>query len=400
MTIIHEKKRSAPGFFRSWRLYRQFKKLARSEKTILFFAESGQDWHHFSPVINHLTGNLSQTVCYVSSDPDDPGLLQENERIKPFFIREGLFQILFFSYLKADILVLTMLDLNNFHLKRSVNPVHYIYLFHAMGSTHMVDFANSYDHYDTIFCVGPHQKEEIRKREQLKGLPPKNLVDHGYARLDSLMEKNREYERTRAPHGEVTVLLAPTWGDSSILNTCGLELCGVLLGEGFRLILRPHYETVKRTPQVVADIRRKFGHLEAFSYVDKMGENPSLFQSDLLISDWSSMSIEYALGLEKPVLFIDVPRRVRNPDYMELGIEPVEVRIRKEVGDILSPRELEKAPFMIRSILEKKEEFKEKIDMIRRRYLFNPGESARIGALEILRIKEHLMDHSRTGRPA
>ena len=44
------------------------------------------------------------------------------------------------------------------------------------------------------------------------------------------------------------------------------------------------------------------------------------------------MAIEYALGLGKPVLFVDVPPRVRNPAWAELGLEPMEMRIRRELG--------------------------------------------------------------------
>src|SRR5207253_4002884 len=58
-------------------------------------------------------------------------------------------------------------------------------------------------------------------------------------------------------------------------------------------------------------------------------------ESDVLICDWSAMAIEYALGLGKPVLFVDVPPRVRNPSYAELGIEPMEMRIRRELGTVL-----------------------------------------------------------------
>ena len=72
-------------------------------------------------------------------------------------------------------MVLTMLDLQNFHLKRSLHPVRYAYVFHSMGSTHMVDHANSYDHYDSLFCVRPHHVAEISRREALHGLPPKHL---------------------------------------------------------------------------------------------------------------------------------------------------------------------------------------------------------------------------------
>ena len=86
-----------------------------------------------------------------------------------FRIGAGAVCTWFFQTLKADVMVLTMLDLQNFHLKRSLHPVHYVYVFHSMGSTHMVDHENSYDHYDSLLCVGPHHVEEIRRREQLQG---------------------------------------------------------------------------------------------------------------------------------------------------------------------------------------------------------------------------------------
>jgi hypothetical protein len=43
----------------------------------------------------------------------------------------------------------------------------------------MVDHENSFDHYETLFCTGPHQVREIRRREEL-ALPPKHLFDYGH----------------------------------------------------------------------------------------------------------------------------------------------------------------------------------------------------------------------------
>ena len=55
------------------------------------------------------------------------------------------------------------------------------------------------------------------------------------------------------------------------------------------------------------------------------------------------MAIEYFLGLEKPVLFIDLPRRIRNPDWEAWGLEPLEVSIRPLAGQVLDPDQLERA---------------------------------------------------------
>ena len=383
-----EKRFPLTDFFTSWLQYRRFKKLPAKKRNIVFYAESGQDWHHLVPLISRLTKDLSRTVCYVTSDASDPGLHQNNNKLIGFYIREGFLQISFFQFLKAGVLVLTMEDLQVFQLKRSIHPVHYIFIFHAMGSTHMVNLENSYDHYDTLFCVGEHQKTEIRKREQLKGLPAKNLFNYGYSRLDALITDNVSKAPEQKSNKPPTVLVAPTWGDNSILNICGEQLVTILIEAGFRVILRPHYQTVKLTPRVVNMILDKYRNHPNLSYVTRMGDIDSLFESDLLICDWSSTSIEYGLGLEKPVLYIDVPRRVRNPSYTELAIEPMEVTIRDKIGAVLDPTELDRAPEVIYKLLENQTQFKEKIERLRRQLVFNLGHSAEIGAKEIARIAD------------
>ena len=374
------------GFFSSRKNYRAYKKLERSKKNLVFYSESGQDWHHFEPIIKYLTDTLGKTLCYISSDSGDPGLSQNNPAILPFCIEEGFFRTLFFQMLEADVMVMTLLDLGNFELKRSINPVHYIYMFHGMGSTHMVDFENSYDHYDSIFCVGPHQMQEIQKREQLKGLPAKNMVEHGYNRLERLMAENAKHQRP--DNAKPVVLIAPTWGEDSIVNLCGEELLRVLLDAGLHVIFRPHYHTRKLTPKLVDKLVKQFKDHPEFEYIDQMGESDSLFRSDLMICDWSAASVEYSFGLEKPVLFVDVPPRVRNLNYQELGIEPIEAFIREQVGKIVSVKELEKVPKMIAEMLNDPEQTKQHIQKIRNQWVFNLGFSAEAAAKAIIKIVE------------
>ena len=169
----------ALSFFRDWSGYRAFRRVPRAERRIVFLAESGQDWHHFAPVVRHLTETLGETILYVSSDPADAGLHQASPLIRPFCIGTGLWRIWFCQFLDADVLVTQILDFGNLDLKRSVHPVHVVYLFHSLISTHMADRANSFDNYDTILCAGPHQMREIRRREALHGLPSKQLIPHG-----------------------------------------------------------------------------------------------------------------------------------------------------------------------------------------------------------------------------
>src|SRR6266851_5241087 len=143
--------------WQDWSSYRRFQNLPSSDRNIVFYSESHQDWHHLQPLIEFLIERLSRTVCHVTSEQAAP---------VPPVSRPGL---------------------QNFQLKRSIHPVRYAYVFHSMGSTHMVDHENSYDHYDSLLCTGPHHVAEIRQREQLKSLPPKHLFAYGYPRLERLV---------------------------------------------------------------------------------------------------------------------------------------------------------------------------------------------------------------------
>ena len=303
--------------WQDWTSYRRFQKLPPRDRSIVFYSETHQDWHHLQPLIEFLIERLSRTVCHVTSEHVRAAARRARAGLHTFRIRPGAVCTWFFQNVKADVMVLTMLDLQNFHLKRSIHPVRYIYVFHSMGSTHMVDHANSYDHYDSLFCVGPHHVAEIRRREA----PPRPHAQAPVpARLSPARAPRRVRRRCRGRRsGPTTVLLAPTWGEHSTLHVCGEPLIAALLNADIRVILRPHYQTARLAPRVVDGLVARFGADPRFGHVDRMAESDSLLESDVLISDWSAMAIEYALGLGKPVLFVDVPPRVRNPNYAELG---------------------------------------------------------------------------------
>lgn len=334
-------------------------------------------------------------MCHVTSEATAP--LSARAGLHAFRVRSGPVCTWLFQMLKADVLVLTMLDLGNFQLKRSIHAVHYVYVFHNIGSTHMVDHADSYDHYDTLLCVGPHHVAEIRRRETLAALPAKRLVPQGYPRLDRLVEAALARPWTPPP-GSPTVLIAPTWGEQSLLHVCGGPLVQALLAADVRVILRPHYQTTKLAPGLVHGLLDRFGKDPRFRYVDRMDESDSLFDSDVLICDWSSMAIEYALGLGKPVLFVDVPPRVRNPRYAELGLEPLEMRIRRELGAVLPLDRVAEAPRYVADLLHGIADFRDRVAVLREAWIFNIGHSAEAGALEIARIADERAGSGAAGR--
>jgi len=376
------------SLFSGWRGWLQFRKLPWEWRNIVIYSESGQDWHQFSGLITYLNQDLGCKTCYVTSDKSDPGLSHVHENFHVIYHPEGIFRTIFFQVNQSDVFVLTMMDLGNLQLKRSLHPVHYVYLFHSMGSTHMVDNEDSFDHYESLFCAGPHQVAEIRKREEIKNLPAKHLFDYGHPRLEEVIGLGRAYGVEKHDGDPRTVLIAPTWGETSIFNTCGKELIKQLLDAGYYVIMRPHYQSMRKTPEVISALRDTYAAHERFEYIDRMDETDSILRSDVLVSDWSAMAMEYAMGLEKPVLFIDVPRRIRNPNWKELGIEPVEASIRPQVGEILSPQSLDEAPAAIERLLAAPGQFRDEVRALREQKVFRLGHSIPDGAAEIKRLAD------------
>jgi YidC/Oxa1 family membrane protein insertase len=377
------------SLFREWRAYRAFRALPRAERRIVFLAESSQDWHHFRPVLDQLTGPLGHTVLYVCADADDPSFHAGNPRIRPFCIGRGFWRIWFCQHLEADVLVTQILDLGNLELKRSVHPVHYVFMTHTLVSTHVADREDSYDHYDTILMCGPHMEREIRRREQMKGLPAKRLVPHGYGRLDELIATRRDPPPVRAD-ADIHVLLAPSWGPQTILNTCGMEVADIVLAAGFRLTLRPHFQTRWQTPEVIDRIVAKHRDNPRFARVEQMAEKDSLLDSHVMITEWSGAGLDYGLGLEKPVIYLDLPMKSRNTAWHELAMEPFESWVRDRLGALLPPTELARLPELVRELVRDPARFRAGIARLRAEHVYNVGRSGVAGAEAIAALAREL----------
>jgi len=194
----------------------------------------------------------------------------------------------------------------------------------------------AFDYFDTIFCAGPHHVKEIRAMEARYNLPQKNLVEHGYGRLDAIIEESKKRtKKEKSVDAPKHVLIAPSWGpEGTIESGVGEKIVDQLMEQGCQVTLRPHPQTVKFAKDKINAILKKHGNHLLFSYEANVAGQDSLHESDFMISDWSGAALDYAFGLNKPVLFVDVPRKVNNPDYEELGIEPFEADIREQIGAI------------------------------------------------------------------
>lgn len=365
------------GFFRF------FWKTPKTEKMIIFYAEHKNYYPYFEGLIKKLIDEHEQTLCYVTSDPNDPILKTSESRIKTFYFNKLL--PFFMIFVNCKVFVMTLPDLNQYHLKRSINPVHYVYVFHCLFSTHMVYRYGAFDHYDSILCVGPHQVKEIRRHEKLNQLPSKSLVEAGYYRLERIYKAYQEYfpkKPSSATKG--TVLIAPSWGDKNIFECCGERLIDILLEEQYDVIVRPHPETVRHSPDLISLFASKFGNNPNFALEESILSDDSLLRADILISDCSGITLEYAFGTERPVLFLDVPLKIKNERFRELGIEPIELVLREEIGVIVSLENLDSIPQVISDLMANKVVYEKRLAELRKKNVYSFGQSANIGTQYII----------------
>ena len=371
-----------------WSELKRFENLSDEERTIIFYVENEYYFIYLKSIINELIDKNDIRICYVTSSKTDPMLKNNHKNISSFYIGDGTARTKFFLNLKAKILIMTMPDLQSFHIKRSkISNVHYVYVFHSPVSTHLVYRKEAFDNFDTVFCVGNFQIEEIRERESKYNLKEKRLIKCGYGRLDDLIIEYENFDRSQNKiNNKKQIIIAPSWGENGIIETIGKNLIQQLLNFDYKVVLRPHPMTSKKSPKKIKNIQEKFCDNPNFCLEEDVRTFNTFFTSDCIISDWSGVAIESAFTTRKPVLFIDVPIKMRNPEYKEISITPLEIKIREQIGTVIVPDEIINLQEKIEYMIKNKNEFDTKIKKLREQLIFNIGQSEKIAAKEILKL--------------
>ena len=364
-------------YFSKWMKVFDFIRLKKSDKLVTFYSEGKNNWPYLKGIIKHLLVNSKLTIYYVSSDQDDPGLKEKASNYHTLLIDDGYMRDWFFDKLNAYILVTTMPDMDNFQIKKSSETNYYIYTQHSLMSPNCSYRKGSFDNYDIVFCSGKYMIDEIRKAEEFYNLPKKELVHHGYTRLDSLKSEYSYFKKNKKTIKQKKILFAPSWNKTGVLNSSLAEIIiQNSINQGFEITLRPHPESLKYSKDKIKSLLNKFSNDSLFNYENNIVDNISLFESDILVTDWSGIALEYAFSMEKPVLYINTPQKILNEDYHILGTQAFEASMREKVGVIWDGYS------SIENILEnnhiKAYDYSKDI--------FNIGKSDEVGSLYIMKL--------------
>lgn len=365
--------------YQNYKLF--FSEAHEPARKLVFFSEKDIYFQTFQPFIEEILSQSSVEFSYITSDSKDPILLQKNPRLHAFYFKSFLKAV--FDKIDARAFVLTMPDLQTYHLKRSEKTKEYIYCFHSFSSTHLQYNERAFDAFDTIFCVGAHHLKEIKKREEKFGLKTKKLLPVGYPRIDKISETyENNYSNVKTTPQKI--LIAPTWSMASLLENGIDELIRQLSKTPFEKVLRPHPEFLKRRPKLAKKIKARLALLPNFIFEDTLLNEQNLYEADILITDRSGIAFEYAFGLKKPVIFIETPMKIHNPNYKALRLDAIEIVLREQVGISLKLEELPKINEHIATLLKNQALWKEKLTHLDEKYLFNPMQSAKCGSSYLL----------------
>ena len=188
-----------------------------------------------------------------------------------------------------------------------------------------------------------------------------------------------------------TVLIAPSWQKDNILDSCIEKMLDKLVHTDYQIIVRPHPQYVRHFEGRIDALAAKYEEYGVVFQKD-FSSNKTVYMADLLVTDWSSISLEYAFSTLKPVLFINTPMKVINPDYQELKTVPIDIELRDKVGISLALDKVsDEVVVAVDKLLFDKQFSKESMQSLKEAYLYNPGESGKVGAKYII---EKLVERS------
>ena len=359
-------------------------------KHLVIYSEKSGFYKYFEAIIDALLKKSNITIHYITNDPDDAifALSEKEPRIRPYYI--GLKKMIpLMMRAEADIMLMTTPDLDKFYIKRSIvkKDMEYVYVPHDMMSMHMGFREGALDAFDTIFCTGPHIVREVRATEKVYGLPEKKLVEFGYPFADKLIAAGEAERATHITGSRKEILIAPSWQEDNLLDSCIDQLINGLFCDGYHITVRPHPEYVKRYGARMQAIVDRYAHMlgDGLSFELDFTVNKSVYSSDLLITDWSGIALEFCFATRRPALFVNTAIKCMNPNWKKIDCVPTEISLRDVVGVSVDKDRLGECRSIVEDLLARADEYDVKIGKVLSEHIYNQGHAGETGADYLLK---------------
>lgn len=267
----------------------------------VIFSDDKRYWNVFEPICRELDSR-GVDIVYMTASPDDPVLRNPYEHIKGEFIGKGNKAFARMNFLNAGIVLSTTPGLDVYQWKRSKDVLCYVHILHAANEVAWYRMFGI-DYYDVMMLSGEYQVEDVRKLEKLRNLPEKELVKIGIPYMDEMRKRLQESQQEKS--GGRTVLVAPSWGKSSIFQKYGGKIIEVLLETGYYIIIRPHPQSFTSEREMIEKIMAEYPASDQLEWNRDNDNFEVLKRADILISDFSGVIFDFSLVYDKPVIYAD-----------------------------------------------------------------------------------------------
>lgn len=367
--------------------YKRFFSIAN--KHLVFYSEASGFYKYFQGEIEYLLSHSTITIHYITNDPNDQifELAKTQKRIKPYYIGKKKLITLMMK-MDADMVIMTTPDLDNYYIKRSYvrKDIEYVYINHAICSIHMTVREGAFDNFDTFFLVCRNQIQELRESERIYGTRKKNLIPCGFSLLDNLIDKYEKSQEAHTENSKKRILIAPSWQEDNILDSCLDQILSALLGKGYFIIVRPHPEYKKRYAPKMNAMIEKYKNIskEELIIETDFSSNVTIITADLVITDWSGIAYDFSFSTLKPTLFIRTPMKVKNKNYKKIGLDPIDFQLRKQLGIELELDQLDNVAEAVSRLFSKKDDFHDQIFKVRSELIYNLGHCGEVAGKYII----------------
>lgn len=267
----------------------------------VIFSDDKRYWNVFEPICREMD-KRGKDIVYMTASEDDPALKCTYPHVKASFIGSGNKAFTKLNFLNATIVLSTTPGLGVYQWKRSKGVKCYVHIPHAASEIVLYRMFGI-DYYDAILLSGEYQEKDVRKLEEIRNIPAKELVGVGIPYMDEMAARlKREGD---APSHPRTVLLAPSWGPSAIFSVYGGKILDVLLKTGYHVIVRPHPQSFKSETELIEKLMKKYPNSEQLEWNRDTDNFNVLRRSDILISDFSGVIFDFALIYDKPIIYTD-----------------------------------------------------------------------------------------------
>lgn len=268
----------------------------------VIFSDDKRYWNVFEPICREFDKKGIDMV-YMTASPDDPALQNPYDHIKGEFIGKNNRAFARMNFLNAGIVLSTTPGLDVYQWKRSRNVQYYVHMQHAANDISGYRMFGV-DYFDAVMLSGEYQVQEVRDLEKLRGLPEKDLIKIGIPYMDEMAKRLQEAEQNEGKQGRI-VLLAPSWGKSSIFQKYGGKIIEVLLQTGYHIIVRPHPQSFTSEKETMEKIMQDYPASDQLEWNRDNDNFEVLRRADILISDFSGIIFDFSLVYDKPVIYAD-----------------------------------------------------------------------------------------------